>query len=211
MPEWVWIPITVVGTGVIIAIVLMMWKRGGTLGIGKNTFVLHGDAKNPKNPLAKALRYVPENIGQVTSLVYSGYLKIVKSKGVEPAVMTDIEDSKFARSVIRNATSLGNGSNSVQKIIENDIANRDYVGHDIEQYVHDIVLPKVVDSIRNTINSEYDTVARYAEHSDRQRIVTQAEFVDMLSEPRFQHDLAHAILPFYRFAARCLSDGCVDI
>lgn len=210
MPDWVWIPIVIVGTGVIVAVTAIVAKRGGTLGIGKNTFVLHGDEKAPKNPLARALRYVPENIGQVTSLVYAGYLKIVKSKGVDPAVMTDLEDSRFARAVIRNATSLGNGSNSVQKIIENDIANRDYVGHDVEQYVHDVVLPKVVDSMKNTINSEYDTVARYAEHSDRQRIVTQAEFVDLLAEPRFQHDLVHALLPFYKFAARCLSDGCMD-
>ena len=188
-----------------------MLFRSGQIGVGKNTFVLHGESTSPAaNPLAKALRYVPDNIGQITSLIYSHYLRLVKTKGVDPAMMTDIEDARFARAVIRNATSLGNGSNSVQKILENDIANRDWDGIDLEHHLRQAVIPRIVDSVKNTINSEYDTVARYAEHSDRQRIVTQAEFVDMLTDQRFQHELAEKLEPFYKSASRCLDDGCRD-
>ena len=210
MPDWVWIPIVVVGSTGAIAFIAAMVAKGGTFSVGKNTFVLHGDEKEPANPLARALKNVPDNIGLVTSLVFAHYLKIVKGKGVDPAVMTDIEDVRFARSLIRNATSMGNGSNSVQKIIESTIANRDWDGEDIEAYIRRSVIPRIIDTIKNTINSEYDSVAHYAEYSTRQRIVTQAEFIDMLVGREFKEELVHILIPFYEFAKRCLNNGCKD-
>jgi len=210
MPQWGWIIIFATAVPLVAIITWAILKRGGSIGIGKNTLtipgealVVHGDNREHESQLGRALHYVPDNIGQIYNLIYCRYLKLVKAKGVDQVDMTNIEDSRFARSMIKNATSLGNGSRSVQKIIETHIARRDFIGHDIDTYVIQHVLPRVIDALREVVNSEYDSVVHYAEGSTRDRIVSQVEFVDELMSREFRDVLVPALVPFFEQAA-CL-------
>lgn len=209
MPEWVWFFIVPSSIGIIVFLGWLLAHRGGTVRAGKlGSIVIHGTPKEEGNPLGRALRYVPENISQVHNLIYSHYLKAVKAKGVDTAAMTEVEDAQFARLLIRLATSLGNGTNSIQKILESDISHRDWDGTDIEAYVRRTVMPRAIDALRTIINSEYDSTAHYAEHSSRLRVISQAEFVDLILQDEFQEALVEKLLPFYEFAKRCLDGGC---
>lgn len=214
MPQWGWIIIFATAVPLVVLITCVILKRGGSIGIGKNTLtipsgealVVHGDNRESEGPMGKALHYVPDNIGQIHNLIYGRYLKLVKAKGVDAADITNIEDSRFARSLIKNATSLGNGSRSVQKILETHIARRDFLGKDVDLYVCQHVLPRVIDAVREVVNSEYDSVVHYAEGSTRDRIVSQVEFVDMLLSREFRDLLTTALVPFFEYASDCL-DG----
>lgn len=204
MPEWGYIVLFAAGIPLLVVLIIVIAHRGGTLNLGKaGSIVIHGEGE-PKNAMERALRHVPENIGRIHSLLYGYYLKLVKAKGIDEVDMTDLEDSHFARVLLRVATSLGNGSQSVQKIIENDIASCNWDGRECKEYARHSALPRVIDSIRNVINSEYDSNAHYAEHSTRMRVVNQAEFVDMLKDEKLQDELVVLLCEFYEFAKHCL-------
>jgi len=157
------------------------------------------------SPLGIALQFVPDNIRRITHLVYGHYLKMVKARGVGDDSLTDIEDARFAFAVILNATCLGNGSNSVQKIIEDQVTKQDYLSVDIPTYVRRYVLPRVIESMRSTVNSEYDSIAHYAEYSTRQRIVSQVEFVDMLLSEEFKTAIVEKMVSFFQYAKEQLT------
>jgi hypothetical protein len=149
MPEWVWIVIVAGAVPVIGVLVWRLARVGGQIAIGKSTFVLHGEPKQTDSPLGRALRSVPENIGQIHSYLYGQYLRLIKEKGVDPAGMTDIEDARFAKVVLLTSTSLGNGSWSVQKILEHDIASQDWNGSDLDDHIRDRVLPRITEAVRS--------------------------------------------------------------
>jgi hypothetical protein len=201
-----WGPITAGGAALITVVVWLLIKIGSnvkSINVGKTAIVVHGDGEQT-TPLGRALAYVPQNVGQITSLIYTGYLRIMKEKGVSPDDMTGVEDAIYARMLIRFAVAAGNGTNSVQKIIETDIATRDWDGEELTAYIRRSVVPRVLDSLKSLINSEYDSVVRYAEHSDRTRVVSQVEFVDMLLTDEFRDSLVEQLRPFYDYAARHL-------
>jgi len=209
MPQWGWIIIFATAVPLVAIITWALLKRGGSVGIGSHSIVIHGEGRSP-TPLGRALKYVPDHIGQIHSLIYGRYLKLVKTKGVAHGDMTNLEDSRFARAVIRNATSLGNGSNSVQKIIEDHITSLEFIGKSLDSYVRSMVVPRVIDSVRNVINSEYDSVAHDTIVTIRKRIVSQAEFVDVLLQPEFHRDLVDALVPFFCYASECLNGRCTE-
>lgn len=212
MPEWGWIILFVTGVPIVAVMTWVVLKRGGSIGIGKNTLtipsgealIIHGERSEIHSPLGRALHYVPDNIGLIYNMIYGRYLRIVKSKGVKEAMITDLEDSHFARSLIKNATMLGNGSRSVQKIIESHIARRDFLGKDIDAYLLTHVVPQVVNALQEEVNSEYDTVIHVDENTTRTRIVTQVEFVDALMSREMRDDLIRAISPFLEYAKECM-------
>jgi hypothetical protein len=210
VPQWGWIIIFATGVPLAVVLTWAVLKRGGTIGIGKNSIVIHGDTEDPGSPLGDALEFVKDSISQIHSLIYQHYLKIVKSKGIDPAVMTNLEDSKFTEEMLLEATSLGNGSNSIQKIVEGQIAKQIFRGKDIESYVRGVVLPRAVDSVRRVVNAKYDSIVHDTAFSTRVRVVSQAEFVEMLLGRQFQDELVERLVAFFRFASECLDGGCHD-
>jgi len=218
VPQWGWIIIFAIGGPSIIAVIWTVLKRGGSIGIGKNTLtipgeamVVHGEDLEDDGPMGRALNYVPENIGQIHHMIYGHFLKLVKAApGVVPNEITTLEESVFARALIKIASSLGNGSHSIQMIIQTHITRKDFVGKDLESYVIRIVVPRVIDRLRETINSEYDSVTHYKDGSTKTRSVTQVQFVDMLLSQGFRESLVRAILPFFRWAQSCLDGECAE-
>jgi len=210
MPEWGWIIIFAVGTPALLAIIWRLLATGGRLAFGKSSIVIHGEERRNTDPLGDALKFVPSNIGIVHNYLYGLYLKAVKAKGIDPGVMTEIEDSRFARAVLRNAVCLGNGSRSVQKIIESAIASADFRDRDIGHYVRGTIVPRAIDAVQTIINSEYDSIASYAEYSTRARIISQAEFVDIVRSEAAKDGLATVIMPFFVHANDCVGGGCSE-
>ena len=213
MPDWGWIVVLAVGSLLSIAITWVILRRGGSIGIGKNTLtipaaetlVVHGEPDETTSPLGKALHYVPDNIGQIHHVVYHGFLRLVKRKGVAEQDITEIEESQFARVLLRDAVMRGNGSRSVQKIIEAHVARRDFMGKDARAYVITHVLPQVEDTLREEINSEYSTTVRTVDGSTKTRVVSQVEFVDMLMNKETRDLLVEKITPFFEYAADCFN------
>jgi hypothetical protein len=210
VPQWGWIILFATGVPLTAVITWGMLKRGGSIGIGRNSIVIHGDEKDAKSPLGDALEFVKDSISQIHSLIYQHYLKIVKSKGIDLAVMTNLEDSKFTEEMLLEATSLGNGSNSIQKIVESQIAKQSFRGKDIEAYVRGIVLPRAIDSVRRVVNAKYDSIVHDTAFSTRTRVVSQAEFVEMLLGREFQDELARMLVAFFKYADECLAGRCSD-
>ncbi len=212
MPQWGWIIIFATTVPLVVATVCVLLKRGGSIGFGKHSvtipggeaLVVHGEQSEISTPLGKALHYVQDNIGQVHHLVYHRFLRIVKSKGVAEDDITEIEESAFARMLLRDAVMRGNGSRSVQKIIEAHVARRDFVGKDPDAYVIVHVAPQVEDTLREEINSEYSTTIRTADGQTKTRIVSQVEFVDMVLSKETREMLVEKIVPFFKYANDCL-------
>lgn len=210
MPAWVWIPIVVAGAAVVAALIYAILRRGVEFKSGRNAIVVHGRPSQSADPLGRALAYVPRYIGRVQAVLFARYLKAAVERGIDREVVTQLEDSRFAELVIRNAVALGNGSSSAQKIIENEIVSRDYIGRDVDGYVAREVVPMVVDAVRRAINDQYDSVVHESTHTTRSRVVSAAEFVDVVSSRETADALVEAIKPFFAYATRCLKDGCID-
>jgi hypothetical protein len=215
MPQWGWIIIFATGVPLVLIITLVLLKRGGSIGIGKNTLtippgetlIVHGDQSEIHTPLGKALHYIPDNIGQIHHLLYHRFLRIVKSKGVAEEDITEIEESVYARMLLRDTVMRGNGSRSVQKIIEAHVARRDFVGKDPDAYVIAHVVPQVEGTLREEINSEYSTTIRTTDGATKTRVVSQVEFIDMVMNRETRELLVKKIVPFFEYAAECMGAG----
>ena len=215
-PQWGWIVIFSVAVPLIILIVVTILRRGGSIGLGNHTItipagettVIHSENRANESPMGRALHYVPDNIGLVSDFVYGQYLRLVKVSGqVGAEHLTEIEDSQYARLLIKIATGQGNGSHSAQKIIESHIVRRDFLRQGIERYVKEHVVRQVVHTLQEAINSDYDTTIHNSDGSTSVRVVSQVEFVDLLLTHEFQESLAKVIVPFFVYATDCLNGG----
>lgn len=212
MPQWGWIIIFATGVPLMSIITWAILKRGGSIGIGRHTLtippgevtVVHGEQSEVSTPLGKALHYIPDNIGQIHHLLYHRFLRIVKSKGVAERDITEIEESVYARMLLRDTVMRGNGSRSIQKIIEAHVARRDFLSKDPNTYVITYVIPQVEDTLREEINSEYSTTVRTVDGATKTRVVSQVEFIDMVMSKETRELLVEKIVPFFEYAADCL-------
>lgn len=216
MPDFVWIVIVAVGTPMLIATFWTILRRGGSIGFGKSkitipsaeAIVIHGEAVEGEDPMAKALRYLPENIGQIHHMIYGRFLRMLKTKGCDMDQASTIEETVFARALIKIATSLGNGSNSVQIILQTHITRRDFAGKDLDSYVIGLVTPRIIDRLRETVNTEWENEIHFDDGTTRKRNVSQVDFVDMLMSRDFKEALVVAVVPFFRWAQNCLNGEC---
>lgn len=213
MPHWIYIPITIGGAALlatIIYVLLQLVARLQEVRVGDTAFVVHGRPTDQESPLGKALRHVPEHISNVSRLLAGRYYRLVKRKGVPEHLLIEMEDSRYAAAIIDAAVTRGNGSNSVQKVLESEILSRNWERRDTDTYVRKSVIPRVLNAVRQIINDRYDSVVPIDGHTRHERVVSAVEWFDDLVSQECRDELAEVILPFFEFARDCLATGCTE-
>ena len=210
MPEWMWIIVSIggfIGLGVILRVVAV---RGVTAKHRHTSIVINGRAQDPKNPLNRALQHVQRSTPEVQHILFRVYLRLMKDAGADPDYLADYDDSRFVRMLLRFLVNGGNGTRSVQKIIEEEIVCREWERHadDIRAYISQEVWPPILRAAKDLLNQEYDTDVLESEGRRRQRIVSNTDFVGALDTERVRTAVVDAIVPIFAFAKRCLAQVC---
>lgn len=210
MPEWMWIVISIGG---FITLGVILWSvaaRGITAKHGHTSIVINGRAQDPENPLNRALQHVQRSTPEVQHILFRVYLRLMKEGGADPDFLTDYDDSRFVRMLLRFLVNGGNGTRSVQKIIEEEIVYGEWKRRtdDIRAYVSEEVWPSILRAAKDLINQEYDTEVLESEGRRRQRIVSNTDFADALDTEKVRNAVVDAIVPMFSFAKRCLANGC---
>lgn len=212
MPQFVWIIICATAVPLVAIVTFVLLKRGGSVAFGKNSLtipsgqsiVVNGSESDTSTPIGKALRYVGENVNQIEQAVFGMFLRLMKDNGVADDRLTQHEDSRYAALLIKTATSLGNGSPSVQKLLENQITFREFCPTNVSHYVRAQVVPQVIAILREHVNARYGAVIHVDDGYDVPRKVSPTEFADMLLSDKFADVMTDRIIPFFSHAAECL-------
>lgn len=206
MPEWVYIVFAVIiGGGAIMVLI-----RGGTFSFFKQAAVFHvnGKTRSPKSPVSQALEFISNNAQEVRHVVYGGYLRALKHAGVPEELLAECDDGRFVLMLLRVAVNGGNGTESVQKVIEREVVAHEWKPGMVESYVKKIILPLVTRTLINYLNSEYDSRVFQADGTWRDRVVSKTMFFDLIKKEETQEAMFKALLPMFTYANDCLVNGC---
>lgn len=210
MPEWMWIIIAAGGIATLAVILKVISKRGLNASYGRSSIVIEGQYHQPDNALSKALTQVSDRTPQLQDVLLGVYLKLLKRAGADPDYLAEYEDARFVRMLLQYLVNGGNGSYSVQKIIESEIIHGEWrrEGDDIREYVTREVWPKIRRRMKDFLNQEYDTSVLRMDGTRRKRLVSNTDFVDAVSSEASRDELVERIVPLFSYARRCVSDGC---
>ena len=210
MPEWMWIIISIGGFIALGGILWSVTTRGIIAKHGHTSIVINGRAQDPENPLNRALQHIQRSTPEVQHILFRVYLRLMKKDGADLDYLTDYDDSRFVRMLLRFLVNGGNGTRSVQKIIEEEIVYGEWKrrSDDIRDYVSEEVWPSILRAAKDLINQEYDTEVLESGGKRRQRIVSNTDFIDALDTETVKNAIVDAIVPMFSFAKRCLTQGC---
>jgi hypothetical protein len=189
---------------------LALWKRGGKIGWKDLTFVVQGTGRKIDGPLAQALYRVETEISAVQTILFRRYLSLMEKSGADVNNLASYDDARFMKLLLRYAVSGGNGSNSTQKIMEEEVLKGYYRRHgdELDRYVHEHILPMVTRRIVDGINAEYDTTVLQRDGSYRDRWVPATEYIVDISSPAVQREIAAILVLILQYARGCILDGC---
>lgn len=212
MPEWMWI---VIATGGAAALAVVLWvisKRGVKAKYGRNSIVIEGQYHHPEDPLSKALTYVSDRTPQLQDIIFGVYLRLMKDAGAEVHYLAEYEDAKFVRMLLQYLVNGGNGSNSIQKIIEGEIIHGEWHRDedDVTRYVMWEVWPQISRRIKDFLNQEYDTSVLQMDGSRRQRWVSNTTFIDAVMADETRDKIIDRVAPLFMYSRRCINDGCKE-
>jgi hypothetical protein len=147
-----------------------------------------------------AIRYVERSVGELQDIFYTSFLRALRDKGYSERHLTEYEDSRFAKLLIWHIVAGGNGTDSAQKIIEREILNGDWYEGDLERYVEQEVWPPLKRFAKRIVNAEYDSDVLEEDGYRRQRMISNKEFVDVLTKREVKEQVVVAIIPFFEYA-----------
>jgi hypothetical protein len=211
MPEWMWIIISIAG---LLATVVVLWSiitRGITAKHGRTSIVIAGRPTDPNNPLNRALEYVQRSTPEIQHILFRQYLRLLKQAGADPDYLADYDDARFVRVLIRYLVNGGNGSRSIQKIVEEELINGEWrrQSDNLVEDVHDEVWPPIVRATKDLINQEYDTEVLEFDGTRRRRMVSNTDLVDGLFSDDVRDKVITEIVAMLAFSRRCIAhNGC---
>lgn len=212
LPEWMWIIIAAAGVALAVVVAKSVWEHGIKAKYGRGSIIIEGTSEHGTNPLGRALQYVKRSSPEIQHLLFKQYLKLIKKNGADPDYLADYDDSRFVRMLLRYLVNGGNGSKSIQQIIEHELVYGDWrrEGDDLRGFVESEIWPPIVRSSRDLINSEYDTEVLQQDGNRRRRWASNTEFADMFNDPELKRGVIDLIVPYFQYARRCLYSGCAD-
>jgi len=212
MPEWMWIIIAIGGAVTLAVILWVAVTRGIKATHGKTSIVISGQYQDPANPLNRALQYVARSTPEIQHTLFLVYLRLLKDSGADPDYLADYDDARFVRVLLRYLVNGGNGSRSLQKIVEEELIHGEWKrgSDDIRVYVETEVWPPILRAARDLINQEYDTDVLEPDGSRRKRMVSNTDFVDTLSSAEVKNAVVDEIVPLFGYARRCINGGCEE-
>ena len=207
MPDFVWIAIIIVATIVIAWIMWLVTRRGGRLKFRDYTIVVGDDVGSSKaSPLRDALEHVEHHVPELQHRWWRMYLHAVKQRGCDPERLGEYEDSRFMKVLLRYVVSGGNGSRSVQKIVESAIVlmYRDpgYIEDGIEAFIANDIWPSVLRTVKDSLNSEYDSEVLSEDGTTRKRIVSSVDTVMLFDSDIGLSEFIEIVTPVLKNAQR---------
>lgn len=212
IPQYVYLMGTILTTVVVVTVVLLTVKRGVKASYRGGSIVIAGSSHAQDSPMGRALSYVQQWVPEIQQVLFSKYLRLMKEAGADPALLSDYDDARFAKALFRYLVSGGNGTQSVQKIVENQIVTGEWkrsTDH-VEEYVKTQVWPLIVRTTKDFLNAEYDTTVLQMDGTRRTRWVSNTELIDTLCSDEVMEKVIDKIVPIFRFAQQCVRDGCTD-
>lgn len=212
MPSWLWIEIGVVGAGVVVTVLVLLSKlvpRVKEFRVGKTAYIVGGTDRTG-SPLSRALERIPSDVEVIRQYVYGRYLRMLKERGVNPIILNDLDDSKYVYWLLRYAVSGGNGTNSVQKIIEGEVVSLGWDGDDPRKFTEEKVVPRIVRRLVDMVNSDYENVKWISSENSMHRTITNVEFYEMLTSDETRSAILEMVAPFFVHAKACLEGGCKE-
>jgi hypothetical protein len=114
MPEWMWIIISVAGGAGVIVLLWAVVTRGITASHGRTSIVIAGKMQDPDDPINKALQYVQRSTPEIQHIMFRRYLRLLKEAGADPDYLSDYDDARFVRVLLRYLVNGGNGWSATQ-------------------------------------------------------------------------------------------------
>ena len=210
MPDFVWIVISALMVTVVVYLMVVASSRGLRASHGRTSIVIAGNPGDTETPIGRALQYVQQWTPEIQHVLFGRYLRLMKDAGADPALLTDYDDARFAKALFRYLVSGGNGTQSIQKILEDLIVNGEWRRENdhIDEYVQTQVWPIIVRRIRDYLNAEYDTTVLQMDGSRRNRWVSNTDLVAELTSDEIRSKCVATITPIFRFAQDCVQSGC---
>lgn len=208
MPEWGWYIIIPGGLVAASVLVVRMVVAGGAVRWGRGTLVVQGKRQNANGPLARSIDYVQRSTPAIRDLLFGVYLQLLIAAGGDPFRAAEYDDARFVKMLLAYLVNGGNGSNSIQKIVESEIVNADWHGRDLREYVRMEVWPPILRQAKWLIGSEYDTAVLSADGHMRTRWVPSKTFSDALATDEVRERIVDELVPLFEYTRRCLGDGC---
>lgn len=212
MPEYVYIVGTILATVIVATVVILTIRRGVKASYRGGSIVIAGRGHDQSSPVGRALSYVQQWIPEVQQIMFARYLKLMKDAGADPDLLSDYDDARFAKALFRYLVSGGNGTQSVQKIVENQIVSGEWkrsTDH-VQEYVKTEVWPLIARTTKDFLNAEYDTTVLQMDGTRRTRWVSNTDLIDTLCGEEVMGKVTEKIVPIFRFAQNCVKDGCQD-
>jgi hypothetical protein len=210
MPEWMWVVIAVSGGVTLVVLLWVAGTRGISASHGRTSIVISGKVQDPEDPLNKALQYVQRSTPEIQHIIFRRYLRLLKDAGADPDYLADYDDARFVRVLLRYLVNGGNGSHSIQKIVEEEMISGEWrrTTDNLREYVATEVWPPIVRAIKDLINQEYDTDVLEFDNTRRKRLVSNTEFVDGIIVPEVRDAVINEIAAMLAYGRKCLANGC---
>jgi hypothetical protein len=212
IPQYVYLMGTLLTTAVVVTVVILTVKRGVKASYRGGSIVIAGSGHSQDSPMGRALSYVQQWVPEIQQVLFSKYLRLMKEAGADQDLLSDYDDARFARALFRYLVSGGNGTQSVQKIVENQIVSGEWkrsTDH-VDEYVGTQVWPLVVRTTKDFLNAEYDTTVLQMDGTRRTRWVSNTDLIDTLCGDEVMEKVVEKIVPIFRFAQQCVRDECTD-
>lgn len=210
MPEWVWVFIVAGAVAALVVVLMMLVKRGGKLTVGGQAIVVNGEVERPDSPLTKPLRFSAEKVTAMHGYLFRRYLGLMKEAGANEDRLAEYGDAKFVRQLLYKVVAGGNGSRSVQKLIETHIVNGRWAGKDPFDYTKSDLWPQVIATLKDVLNSEYDSRVLLRNGEFQDRWVSLTKVCDAYEDDETKTVLTAIIGPIFAYAATCIKAGCED-
>lgn len=211
IPVFVWVFAVVLATVIVTVFSYLSIKRGVRASVGKGSIVIAGTSHEADSPMGRALIYVQQWMPNVQQTLFSTYLRLMKDAGADVDLLADYDDARFAKSLFRYIVSGGNGTPSMQKIVENAIINGEWKREtdDVTAFVRSQVWPLIERAMRDFLNAEYDTTVLQMDGTRRTRWVSNTDFVDAVTSDDVRDRVVKKIVPIFEYAQKCVNDrGC---
>ncbi|MFP4066210.1 MAG: hypothetical protein ACLFS5_01795 [Spirochaetaceae bacterium] len=208
MPDWMYVIIVSIAVPAAIVLVWALIRRGGQLKFGQNAIIVEGKRHDANSPVARVVDYVQRSTPELQHKLLRVYLRLLKDAGADPDRLGEYDDARFVRMLLAYMVNGGNGTRSVQKIVESEVVGTDWHGRDLREYVRAEVWPPILRSVKDLVNREYDTEVLSVNGAMRRRWVSSTAFIDALSADAVRDMVVDEIVPLFEYARGCLEIGC---
>lgn len=212
MPEWMWIIIAIGGSITLGVILVTIAKRGVKASHGKTSIVIAGQYQSPDDPLNAALLYVQRSTPEIQHVIFQRYLKLLKDAGANVDFLADYDDARFVRVLLRYLVNGGNGSRSIQKIIEEEMIHGEWKrqNDNLREFVEAEVWPPILRAAKDLLNQEYDSDVLEPDGTRRLRMVSNTDFVDAMGSETMKIAVVDKIVPLFSYSRACIAGGCTE-